>query len=506
MAQLRKPDAVTGVAPSRPPSATGPRRALALLAGPALFLLVLLMPAPAVSSPAHRLAAIVAWVVAYWVTEALPLPVTALLSSALAIVLGIAPAAAVLAPYADPVIFLFIGSFTLAASMRTSGLDRRFALSLLGQPWATRTPGRLLAAVGLITCAVSLWVSNTATTAMMLPMGVGVLRALGPMGDPNTSRYPIGLTLMLTWASSVAVGVPVGSPPNLIAIGLVRELTGRRITFFDWVAVTMPATLAMLGACWLVLRWLYREPATEHNELRAFVSAGRSALGPWTPAQRSVAAIFLAAVALWMTPGLVDILYPGTPAARALGARLPESAVALCAAVAVFLLPTGLLGGEQASQWKRLTVIDWGTILLFGAGLSLGRLMFDTGLAAALGAGIIGLAGVEGLWSITALAIVAGVLMSEACSNTASASMLVPVVIAIAQGMGVSPVPPALGAALGASFGFMLPVSTPPNAIVYGSGLVPLRDMMRAGAVLDVVGIALIWLSLRLLCPLVGLV
>jgi sodium-dependent dicarboxylate transporter 2/3/5 len=151
-----------------------------------------------------------------------------------------------------------------------------------------------------------------------------------------------------------------------------------------------------------------------------------------------------------------------------------------------------------------MTVIDWGTIVLFGGGLSLGRLVFETRLAEAIGGAMIRLAGAESLWSLTALAIVAGVLLSETCSNTASASMLVPVVIAAAQATGVSPVPPALGAALGASFGFMLPVSTPPNAIVYGSGLVPLREMIRAGAVLDAVGAVLIWLSLRLLCPLLG--
>jgi sodium-dependent dicarboxylate transporter 2/3/5 len=471
-----------------------------------VFLLLLAVPLPGVTPSGQRLAAIFAWAIAYWVTEALPLPITALLASALAIVLGVAPAAQVLASYADPVIFLFVGSFVLAAAMTETGLDRRFAFALLGQRWATRTPGRLLAAVGLVTCAVSLWVSNTATTAMMLPIGLGLLRALGPIGDAAASRYPTGLLLMLTWSSSVAVGVPVGSPPNLIAIGLLRDLTDRRITFFDWVAVTMPATLVMLAICWLVLRVLYREPSATRGDLGLFVSAERAQLGPWTAAQRSVAAIFAAAVGLWMAPGLVAMVWPGTAPARWLDAHLPESVVALSVAVALFLLPAGLLRGQRATQWKRLATIDWGTILLFGGGLSLGRLMFETGLAASIGTGLVRLVGADSLWAITAVAIVTGVVLSEGCSNTASASMLVPVVIAIAQGAGVSPVPPALGAALGASFGFMLPVSTPPNAIVYGSGLVRLRDMMTAGAVLDVVGIAVIWASLRLLCPLLGLV
>jgi sodium-dependent dicarboxylate transporter 2/3/5 len=492
-------------APRAPASARPQARAVALAGGLAALLLVHALPAPGLSPAAHGLAAIFAGVVVYWITEALPLAVTALLSSVLAIALGVAPARDVLAPYADPVIFLFVGSFVLAEAMRSSGLDRRFAMVLLGRAGATRTPGRLLGTVGIITCAVSLWVSNTATTAMMLPMGLGLLRAVGPLGDAATSRYPIAVLLMLTWASSVAVGIPVGSPPNLIAIGLVRDLTGHRLTFFDWVAVTMPATLAMLAACWLVLRLLYREPPGAVVQAHAFAAAEQARLGPWTRAQQSVAAVFAAAVVLWMLPGAAALATsPDSPLARGLEARLPESAVALAAAVALFLLPAGLLHGEQGAAWKRMATIDWGTILLFGGGLSLGRLMFDTGLAEAIGRMMVRVSGAESLWALTAVAVVTGVLLSETCSNTAAASMLVPVVIAIAQATGVSPVPPALGAALGASFGFMLPVSTPPNAIVYGSGLVPLREMIRAGAVLDAVGIAIIWLSLRLLCPLLG--
>jgi sodium-dependent dicarboxylate transporter 2/3/5 len=410
----------------------------------------------------------------------------------------------VLAPYADPVIFLFLGSFVLAEAMARTGLDRRLAGALLERRWATRTPGRLLATVGAIACGISLWVSNTATTAMMLPIGTGILRRLGPVGDPATSRYPIGLLLMLTWGSSVAIGIPVASPPNLIAIGLVRDLAGRRLTFFDWVALTMPTTVAMLLLCWVILRWLYREPRAAGPPAAGAVATPASS-GPWTAAQASVAAVFVAAATSWMLPGAVAAaLSPEAPAARWLEARLPESAVGLGAAVALFCLPVGLDRGPDARAWRRMAAIDWGTILLFGGGLSLGRLMLETGLAEAAGRALVSLTGAESVWALTGAAIVAGVLLSELTSNTASASMLVPVVIAIAQATGQSPVPPALGAALGASFGFMLPISTPPNAIVYGSGLVPLREMVRAGVLLDVAGAALIWLSLRLLCPLLG--
>jgi solute carrier family 13 (sodium-dependent dicarboxylate transporter), member 2/3/5 len=478
---------------------------IALLVGPLLFALVLAVPLDGVPGPAHRLAAVFVWVVAYWATEAIPLPATSLLGSVLCILLGVAPAGTVLAPYADPVIFLFVGSFILAQAMRSSGLDRRFAWALLRREWATRTPGRLLATLGVVTCAISLWVSNTATTAMMLPVGMGILAALGPAGDPARSRFPIGLLLMLTWSSSVAVGIPVGSPPNLIAIGLVRNLTGQRLTFFDWTAVTMPITLVMLVLCWLILRRRYPVQGDTGSTIAEYVTAQRAAMGQWTRAQRNVAVVFGLACAGWMLPGAVAIATGAeTPAARLLEARLPESAVALGAAVLLFVLPTDLARREFTLTWRDALRIEWGTILLFGGGLSLGRLMFETGLAETVGRALVRLSGAESVWALTAMAILVGVTLSETSSNTASASMVVPVVIAVAGTAGVSPIPPAIGAALGASLGFMLPVSTPPNAIVYGTGLVPLREMIRAGLWLDVAGGVVIWVSLRVLCPALG--
>lgn len=228
-------------------------------------------------------------------------------------------------------------------------------------------------------------------------------------------------------------------------------------------------------------------------------------MGRWTRAQRNVAAVFGLACVGWMLPGaLAMVAGPEAPPARFLEARLPESAVALGAGALLFMLPTDLARREFTITWRDAARIEWGTILLFGGGLSLGRLMFETGLAETVGRALVRLSGAEGVWALTAMGIVIGVALSEASSNTASASMVVPVVIAVAGTNGVSPIPPAIGAALGASLGFMLPVSTPPNAIVYGTGLVPLREMIRPGLWLDVAGSIVIWVSLRLLCPLLG--
>ena len=481
-------------------------RLRSLILGPAVFIGVLALPLP-LTWEQRALVAVYAWTVTYWVTEALPVAATALLSSLLAVLVGVAPAREVFGAYGDPVVFLFIGSFILAEAMRSTGLDRRFAFAVLNRSWATSSPSRLLLAVGVVTATISLWVSNTATTAIMLPVGQGILASLGAVGDASKSRFPIGLMLMLTWSSSVAVGLPMASPPNLIAIGMLDDLAGVRLTFVDWVLVTMPLTLAMLAVCWLLLRSRYPAPRVSSTgaDVRSFLREAGQELGPWTRAQRNVAAVFALAGVLWLLPGTVAVLAGvDSEPARWLEAHLPESVTALVAAVLLFALPVDLRRGEFTMTWERAARIDWGTILLFGAGLALGRMAFETELAEVVGDGLVALTGADDVWALTAVAIVIGVLMSELSSNTASASAVIPIVIAIASAGGISPVPPVLGAALGASFGFMLPVSTPPNAIVYASGLVPLREMVRAGIWLDIGGALLIWLGLRVLCPLLG--
>ena len=469
-----------------------------------------------------------------WASETLPLPVTALLGAALCVVLGVAPAKTVLAPFADPIVFLFIGSFILARAMMLHGLDRRIALAFLSAPWVGGKPARMLAGVGLVTAVLSMWVSNTATTAMMLPIALGILSALhrvrvaagmagGPM-DPRAWPFATGMMLMVAYAASIGgVGTPVGSPPNLIAIGLIRRGTGVDISFFRWMALMVPMLAAMAAALFVLLYALHperrargdRDPNREsgtsdsgESGLSDYVAAERERLGGWTRGQVNTLVAFAVAIVLWVLPGVLAL--PGfgfaQPLAAWLNARVPESVAALVGALLLFALPTDPARRRFTLTWDEAAKIDWGTILLFGGGLSLGTLMFDTGVARALGGAITSHTGATSLWALTALCVAVGIFLSETTSNTASANMVVPVAIALAQAAGVSPLPPALGACLGASFGFMLPVSTPPNAIAYGSGLVPIPRMIRAGIVFDVLGFVIIVAGLRVLCPLLGFI
>lgn len=463
-----------------------------------------------------HLAAVLTGVAILWMTEPVPLPVTAILGPTLCIVLGVADAKTVLAPFADPIVFLFIGSFILARAMMLHGLDRRLAMAFLSVRWVDGRPLRVLAALGLVTALVSMWVSNTATAAMMFPVGLGILRTLHEVRDPNGRGnlrdwpYAAGLMLMIAYAASIGgIGTPVGTPPNLITIGLIRSLAGVRISFFRWMSLAVPMLLVMWPALYLLLRLLHpvgRISDEAAGGLREYLHRQRASLGAWTAGQLNTLAAFALALTLWVAPGILAlVLDKGHPLATFLEQRAPESVAALIAASLLFVLPVNLRQGRFTMTWDEAAKIDWGTILLFGAGLSLGKLMFDTGVAEALGRGIVGLTGAHSLWSLTAVAVAMGIVLSETTSNTSATNMLVPVVIAIAQAASVDPVPPALGACFGANYGFMLPVSVPPNAIVYSSGLVPITKMMRAGILFDILGFFMVFGCLRVLCPWLGL-
>lgn len=487
------------------------RRTLGLFAGPAVFALVWWLPLASLDPRAHRLAAIASLVVTWWITEPVPIPAAALMGAALMVVSGVAPAAAVFAPFASPTIFLFIGSFMIAEALAVHGVDRRVAAKLLAIPWVGRGPLRVRLAFGALAGGLSMWMSNTATAAMLLPVAIGVLAGGSAGTTANASK---GLLLTLAYACSIGgVGTPVGTPPNLIAIGMLDKLTGRRIDFFRWMAVGVPVSLAMFGSLMVLARWLFpvggARPAAAPRAAAtpaAAASAGVAGSEPWTRAQTNCLAAFATAVALWVAPGAVALVAgPSSRLYQMLSGRLDEGAVAILAAGLLFVLPVDWGRRQFTLHWSQAARIDWGTVLLFGGGLALGQQMFDTGLAARIGHGLVQASGATSLWTITMVMTVVAVLTTEVTSNTAATNMLVPVAVAVAQAAGVSAVPPAMGVALGASLAYMLPISTPPNAIVYGTGRVPITDMIRCGLLLDLLSVAAVLAALRVLCPLLGL-
>jgi sodium-dependent dicarboxylate transporter 2/3/5 len=439
-----------------------------------------------------------------WVTEALPLPVTALLGAAASVVLEVAPAKEVFAPFADPLMFLFIGAFILARSIFLHQLDRRVAYAVLSLPWVGARPARILVAFGAATALISAWISNTATTAMMFGIGLSILAALQSQtaGSTMDPRYASALMLMTSFAASVGgLATPVGTPPNLIGIGFIRSQLGVEVTFFQWTLIGIPVVTVLFGFLAVYLNAVGPSGVRELPAGGELIRHEREQLGPWTAGQRSVALAFSLTVALWVLPGVAALIWgQGSSIYLALSRRMPEGVAALVGAALLFILP-GRNG--PAITWREASEIDWGVVLLYGGGFALGVLSFQTGLAEAVGRGLTGLLPGHGSFGLLVASVVLATILSETTSNTASANMVVPVVIAIGRAAGLDPLEAALGATFGASLGFMLPVSTPCNAIVYGSGYIPLSRMMRWGLALDLVGVVVIVTLVRLLSPLV---
>ncbi len=465
------------------------RHTVGLFLGPALFLLVLALPS-SLPTPAHRLAAIFALVIVYWVTEAIPLAATALLGPALTVPLGVANHREAFASFGHPIIFLFLGSFLIANAMRVHGLDRRIALFTLSRRWVGERPERILLAFGGIAAFLSMWMSNTATTAMMMPIGLGVLSTLAPRAATTSDRpwpYATGLMLMIAYSCNVGgVATPVGSPPNLIAIGMIEDRTGRALTFIDWMAFGLPISIVLFAIVYLVIRRGFSSGEVGFEGVSETIRHERAQLGPLRAGEKVALASFLLAVALWTVPGLVGLLLGRDHSvSEALRRALPEAPAAILAATLLFVIPVDWSARRFTLTWKQAATIDWGTILLFGGGLSLGSLAFATGLAGALGGGIVNLSGDLPLWAIALLALFLANVMTEFMSNTATANLLVPMFIAIGGAASGNPLLTSIGATLGCSLAFCFPVATPPNAIVYGSGMVPMTSMIRAGVLLN---------------------
>jgi len=441
---------------------------------------------------AHRLASVLAAVVVLWVSETLPLPVTALAGVSACVITGVGPAKEVFRPFAQPLIFLFIGSFMLAEAIRVHRLDRRLAYAVLAQPWVGEHPRRIMAAVAIVCGVTSGVISNTATTAMMFAIVSGILAAIeqanqGGSGKLNP-RFATGLLLVVAFASSIGgLATPIGTPPNLIGLAFIEKQLEIDISFFSWCLLGVPLTIAMLGVVVAVATSLFPAGVARLEGVTDYVRGQRASLGRWTTGQRSAAIAFAITVSLWVAPGVLALVVGKEhPWCETLSSRVPEGVAALIGAVALFILPGG--DGRRVLSWEQAAKIDWGVILLYGGGMALGQLSFSTGLADGLGRSITGLIPEGGGITLIAAAALVAAITSEFTSNTASANMVVPVGLALATAVGADPLPAALAATFAASLGFMMPVSTPCNAIVYGSGRVPLADMVRAGAILDVAG------------------
>ena len=499
------------------------RRTTGLFLGPLALLFVVLLPL-GIPTPQHRLAAILAFVITYWITEAIPIPVTGLIGVALCAFFNVGSARDVMGGFGDPAVFLYIGAFIIAAAMLKHGLARRFAFRILSLRVVGSSTTRIVIAFGVITAALSAFISNTATVAMLLPTALGILatittlmrrgrddidlrHALNADGNLEPSRLRIGSALMLMLAYGAGVGgllTPVGTPPNIIGRRLIEQATQTRIGFLEWVLMAAPICLVMFLALVLILLRLNRPEVPRLAGIEEYVARERQKLGPLSAAERNTLVAFVVAVVLWLSPGVVGMIAGVDSGLYAtVTERLDEGVVAVTAAALLFLLPTDWGRREFTLGWSDAAEIDWGTIVFFGTGIVFGGLMRRTGLAEQIGRSTAEALGLASLVPITMFAVVIAILISETTSNTAAASVVIPIVLPVAVAANVNPLIPGMAAVFGASFGFMLPVSTPQNAIVYASGFVPITKMIRSGVFFDIIGALIILLGIPIMVTLV---
>jgi sodium-dependent dicarboxylate transporter 2/3/5 len=484
------------------------RRKIGLLLGLPLFFL-LLWPAltPGLSEAGRRLLATSGLMAFWWITEAIPIPATALLPMCLYPLLGILPMTEVTRNYGDETIFLFLGGFLIAMAMQRWHLHRRLALHIVRLIGAA--PRRLVLGFMCATAFLSMWISNTATTMMMYPIALAVILQLASEpGDGLTAAHKNFRTCMMlaiAYAASIGgLGTLIGTPPNIIFAGSVRKLFPEAppVDFLHWLAFGLPLIVVFLPLAWLLLtRLLFPVTSDLFTGGRDLIAGEIKKLGRMSAGERGVLVIFLLTAFAWIFRVDLELGFltiPGWASRLGLADKISDATVAMIAGTLLFLIPVNFRRGEFLLDWATAIKIPWGILLLFGGGIAMSAGFKSTGLSFWLGERLAGLGDWPPLAMILAVtALVA--FLTEVTSNTATATIFMPIMAATAQALNLHPFLLMIPAAIAASCAFMLPVATPPNAIVFASGHVTVPQMARAGFWFNIIAIVLITATVYLL-------
>lgn len=460
------------------------------------------------------------WMAVWWLTEAIDLTATALLPLVLIPVLGIGSMKSAAAPYADPIIFLFLGGFLIGAAVQKWGLHRRAAfLTVLA---CGSRPAFIVGGLMAVTAFMSMWISNTATAVMMFPIALSLVALVEPPTDRQLGAAPpapgsvawspgdikaftYALILGIAYAATIGgMGTPIGTPPNAFLVKHAKDHLNLTIGFGQWMLVALPAVLVILPLIWFVLtRAIHPVSAPSLPGGRAFARTGLTGLGPISRGERLVLIVFICAAIAWIARVPVTELFAEGSPQRAMAARLSDAGIAMIAAVVLFLLPVNLKERTFTLEWSDAAEkVPWGVLLLFGGGLSLATAISSTGLDGYLG-GLAGNFGKLPLMLILLAVALLVIVLSEFASNTAVAATMIPVLGAAAQkgAFDADPMLLLFTITLAASLGMALPVATPPNAIAFGTGRLPLRVMLKAGLVVDLITAASVVGVMYLLGP-----
>lgn len=472
------------------------KKLIALIMGPLIMVILLMMPAPGDLNPAAwSLVALASWMVIWWMSEAAPLPVTALLPLPMMPLLGISGQKAVGASYGHPLIFLFLGGFLIAAAMQRWGLHRRIALSivhLVGSSAQGIVGGFMLA-----TAFLSMWISNTATTVMMFAVGISVIEFVSTKVDCPKQTRNFGIALMLGIAYSASIGgvaTLIGTPPNTFLASFISETYDITIDFGTWMLMGLPIAVILLPITWLLLcKVLFPVKDIALNGAEGLIEEELKALGPMSRGERTVLIVFVITALMWIGRKWLTGMT---------GLTITDTSIALLAATLLFVIPSSLERQEFTIEWDSAKNVPWGVLLLFGGGLALAGAFKSTGLATSIGTMVGDLKALD-ISLIVLVTVVVIIFLTEITSNTATTATFLPILGAVAVGLGVSPMVLAVPAALAASMAFMMPVATPPNAIVFSYEGLNIGDMMKAGIWLNLLTICLVYGAMLVLAPLV---
>ena len=479
-------------------------RRVALVSGPLLFLLIAIMPTPAgLTYPAQITAAITLWIAIWWITEPVPSAATSLLPLVLFPLSGVMPLKSISGEYGNEIIFLFMAGFFLGKTIEKWNLHRRIALRMV--TWLGTDPSRMVLGFMIATAFISMWISNTATAVMMTPVAIAVGHNMGT-GTRHSANFNKALLLGVGYACSIGgLATMIGTPTNAIFLAFAQAKFGETVSFWKWFLLGFPFATILLFICWQVLIRLFplSKKHEESTHSRETITAELAALGPVSVPEWRLILVFGAVVLSWVTGSL--IWYRWVP-------NCNDTIVAMAGALLLFVMPAGNHMASTVSQvhkpgqplldWETAVKIPWGIILLFGGGLALAKGFDSSGLAAWMGEQLKGLSNLPHVFILLSVLVVV-VLLSEVASNIATASMMMPVLAALALSIGAHPFGLCMSATMAASFGFGLPVATAPNSIVYASGFLTTRDMARAGFLLDAIAILLLLVFMYLLLPLV---
>jgi len=467
-----------------------------LFTGILVSLLLFFLNPFAVGYQAKLVLSVGALMITWWITEALPMPVVALLPLILFPLLNISSLEQTAAPYANPVIFLFLGGFMLGLAIEKWDLHRRIALNIVR---LTGTSGdRIVLGFILATGALSMWLSNTATTMMMFPIALSVIHVMNEnhKGKGNIRHFSLAIMLSIAYASNIGgIATIIGTPPNVAYVGYIQKKYNYTVDFVNWMLICTPLAIALLISLYIVLvKWLFRNNIKSDDSTRELIKNELQLLGPVSKAEKRVLYIFAGTAMLWITRGIINDAQSWF--------KLDDTIIAVACAVALFICPSGSDDPQKDSllEWSDTQKMAWGILLLFGGGISLAGAFEKAGLIQELG-GWLGQFSHAG-FMLVLIIVVISLFISEVMSNVAQVIVFAPVISSLADAVGMNPLLLGIPMTLAASCAGMLPMGTPPNAIVFASGYIKLKQMTKAGFVMNIVSIILITLFCWFLLPL----